>query len=42
MAGLEVVGPIAGKALTPSPDPVTAGTESQGLFVVGGLRGVLE
>lgn len=35
MPGLELIGPIAGKALIPAPDPVTAGFESMGLFVVG-------
>jgi hypothetical protein len=35
MPGLELVGPIAGRPQTPSPDPVVAGMESQGLFVAG-------
>jgi hypothetical protein len=35
MPGLEPIGVIAGKALSPASDPITQGFESHGLFVVG-------
>ena len=35
MPGLELVGPIAGKTFAQAPDPITAGFESIGLFIVG-------
>jgi hypothetical protein len=35
MPGLELIGPIAGKAQIPAPDPASAAPESFGLFVVG-------